>query len=136
MAIYNPKRGTSISDSTIISSGKEHFSASIEDSYEETVHIKDGSVDGKKDVDGYVFDSGNPILKNIRIGIIDMGNRKDWLQINIEQAEGEALRELMQSAEPETLEEAATAKNRFIKDVTGYSVEDLKDKVEETAKGS
>lgn len=137
MSIYTPKRGTYVSDTDLKSMAEDYFSATVERRYEEEVSIENGG--GKSEirhVNGHVYNSDNPILRTVRIGIVDMGSRKNWLHIEIEQVEGDELQDLIQSVESDTLEEAATAKNGFVKEVTGYSVEDLKDKVEENAKNT
>lgn len=137
MSIYTPKRGTYVSDTDLESVAEDYFSATVQGTYQQEVSVEnsDGETE-TRDVNGYVYHSDNPIIKTVWIGTVDMGSRKNWLHIEIEQAEGEELQNLIESAGSDTLEQAATAKNRFIKDVTGYSVEDLKDKVEESAKGT
>jgi hypothetical protein len=131
METYSPKRNNYISDADIKATAEQIFNAEATDTYQTTVRVE-GDV---KDVSGHLLDSSNPFLERIAVGRIDMGTRKDWIHIDISQLEGENVKEKLNSASQREVKEAAVAKNRFIKETTGYSVEDIKEKEKSTAKG-
>lgn len=131
MDIYNPKRGTYVGDSDIEAVGENHFNGTVTEEYTAEV-VVDGE---KRDVHGYILSSENPVFESIAIGVIDMGSRKDWVHIDIEQVSDEKLQTLIETEDEETIKQAAVAKNRYLSEVTGYEVDMLKEKAKTASKG-
>lgn len=130
MEVYDPKRGHYVEDSSLKEIALDIFGGSVEGELHETV-----TVEGEeRDANGVVLNPRSPVFKNVAVGEVDMGSRKNWIFIDIDQVEGKEVAELMEDPDVD-LSEAAPTKNRFITEVTGYEVSDLADKVKETARG-
>lgn len=130
MEVYDPKRGHYVEDSSLEEIALDIFGGSVEDELHETA-----TVEGEeRDANGFVLNPKSPVFKNVAVGEVDMGSRKNWIFIDIDQVEGKEVAELMEDPEVD-LSEAAPTKNRFITEVTGYEVSDLADRVKETARG-
>lgn len=130
MEVYDPKRGHYVEDSSLEEIALDIFGGSSVGELQETV-----TVEGEeREATGVVLDPKSPVFEKIAVGEVDMGTRKNWIFIDIDQVEGEELTEILHDSDVD-LSEAAPTKNRFITEVTGYEVSDLADKVKETARG-
>jgi hypothetical protein len=130
MEVYDPKRGHYVEDSSLEKTALDLFGGSKVDDLEETVTVEGES----REATGVVLDPDSPVFEKVAVGEVDMGSRKNWIFVDIDQVEGEELTEILHDSDVD-LSESAPLKNRFITEVTGYEVSDLADKVKETTRG-
>lgn len=131
MELYSPKRGTYVSDAAFQQVAERAFHGSTTGTYTTSVE----AADQMRSVSGYIISSENPLLNGVAAGVIDMGNRKDWVHLQIDHVDETAeLVQITSDADNSVLETAATAKNVFLAEVTGYDVQDLTNKANNNAR--
>lgn len=130
MEVYDPKRGHYVEDSSLEETALDIFNGSKNGKLEETVTVEGES----RQAAGIIIDPDFPVFEKVAVGEVEMDSRKNWVFIDIDQVDQDELTDLISDSDVD-LEEAATTKNRFITEVTGYEVSDLADRKKETARG-
>lgn len=130
MKVYDPKRGHYVENNDLEAIATDAFGGEAVREFTETV-----AVEGEeREATGSIIEPEYPFFESVAVGEVDMGSRKNWVMVEIEEVDDDKLAELLQS-DVFDLEDAAAAKNRFLVEVTGYEVSDLADKVKESTRG-